>query len=182
MPKYVAFIRGINVGSKWVKMAALIKSFETLGAENIETYVQSGNVVFDFKKTTQSALQNLIQARILKDFKFEVPVLVKTADEIKKTIRGNPFVKQKGVDLTKLHVTFLDQKPAKAGLAKLEVLPTRNDEYVLVGTEIYLQCPINYGETKLSNTAIEKALEVQATTRNWKTVNAVFEMISCGES
>ena len=91
-------------------------------------------------------------------------------------VAGNPFLKQSGVELAKLHVTFLDKTPTRPALDKLDALAGSRDQYVLAGSEIYLHCPINYGETKLSNTAIEKVLGVGATTRNWKTVTTLHEM------
>jgi uncharacterized protein (DUF1697 family) len=75
-----------------------------------------------------------------------------------------------------LYVTFLAIAPPKPALEKLDALAGTRDEYRWVGREIYLHCPINYGETKLSNTAIEKTFSVGATTRNWKTVTVLCEM------
>jgi uncharacterized protein (DUF1697 family) len=73
-------------------------------------------------------------------------------------------------------VTFLARAVEKPALEKLDALAGTRDQYRLVGREIYLHCPVNYGETKLSNKAIEKVLTVGATTRNWKTVTALYEM------
>jgi uncharacterized protein (DUF1697 family) len=93
-----------------------------------------------------------------------------------KIVAGNPFLKQKGIDLTKLHVTFLAEAPSKPAPGKLDVLAGTRDQYRLVKQEIYLHCPVNYGKTRLSNTAIEKALSVGATTRNWNTVTTLCAM------
>jgi uncharacterized protein (DUF1697 family) len=107
-----------------------------------------------------------------------VRVTVRSASELEGVIAGNPFLKQKGVDVTKLHVTFLAKAVAEPALDKLDALAGTRDQYRLIGREIYLHCPINYGETKLSNNAIEKVLAVGATTRNWKTVTTLQEMAS----
>jgi len=105
-----------------------------------------------------------------------VTVVVRSASEMTKIVAGNPFLKQKGLDITKLHVTFLGDVPSKPAPEKLDALAGTRDQYRLAKQEIYLHCPINYGQTRLSNTAIEKALSVSATTRNWKTVTTLHEM------
>ncbi len=84
----------------------------------------------------------------------------------------NPFLRQKGIDASKLHVTFLERSPVKPDIERLDKLAGTRDEYRLAKSEVYLHCPVNYGQTKLSNTAIEKVLG-PATTRNWNTVTTL---------
>jgi len=91
-------------------------------------------------------------------------------------IQNNPFVTQAGVDSTKLHVTFLSQAPASSAVQTLGKLPAGGDQFRHSRKAIYLYCPGGYGETKLSNNAFEKLLSVRATTRNWKTVNTLYQM------
>jgi uncharacterized protein (DUF1697 family) len=109
-----------------------------------------------------------------------VTVVVRSAAEMATIVAVNPFLKQKGVDPSKLHVTFLDSAPVRPARDKLDALAGTRDQCRMAGREIYLHCPLNYGETKLSNTAIEKALGVGATTRNWKTVTALQAMAGPG--
>jgi uncharacterized protein (DUF1697 family) len=177
MPSYVAMLRGINVsGSKPVKMEALRALFEALGFKNIRTYVQSGNVVFEAKERAAAPLGPKIVARIKRDFGFDVPVLVLGAAELARVVEENPFLKQRGVDPTKLHVTFLAAAPAAAGLKKMEGVTSGRDAFRCLGTTIYLVCPDGYGNTKLSNNTFERALAAPATTRNWKTVTTLAAM------
>jgi uncharacterized protein (DUF1697 family) len=179
MPSYVAMLRGINVGgSKPVKMEALRASFEALGFKNVRTYVQSGNVVFEAKERAAAPLVPKLVAQIKRDFGFDVPVLVLAAAELARLVDENPFVKQRGVDPTKLHVTFLAGAPAAAGLKKMEGVSSGRDSFRCVGQTIYLACPDGYGNTKLSNNAFERALGAPATTRNWKTVTTLAAMSS----
>ena len=179
MPNYVAMLRGINVsGSKPVKMDALRVSFEALGFKNVRTYVQSGNVVFEAKERAAAPLGPKIVARIKRDFGFDVPVLVLGAGELARVVEENPFLKQRGVDLTKLHVTFLAAPPVVAGLKKMEGVSSGRDAFRCLGTTIYLLCPDGYGNTKLSNNAFERALGAAATTRNWKTVTTLAALAS----
>src|SRR5512146_2736815 len=104
MPSYVAMLRGINVGgSKMIKMEALRASFEALGFTNVRSYVQSGNVVFTAKDRTAAPLGPKIAARIKRDFGFDVPTMVLSAEALARVVEENPFAGQKGVDPTKLH-------------------------------------------------------------------------------
>lgn len=179
LPSYVAMLRGINVsGSKPVKMDALRASFEALGFKNVRTYVQSGNVVFEAKERAAAPLGPKIAARIKRDFGYDVPVLVLGAAELGRVVEESPFVTQPGIDLTKLHVTFLAGAPAEAGLKKMEGVSSGRDVFHCRGQTIYLVCPDGYGTTKLSNNAFERALGVPATTRNWKTVTTLAALAS----
>jgi uncharacterized protein (DUF1697 family) len=174
MPSYVAMLRGINVsGSKMIKMEALRAMFEALGFENVRTYVQSGNVVFQAKERAAAPLGAKIAARIKRDFGFDVPTLVLGARELARVVEENPFLSESGVDPSKLHVTFLHAKPGAAGLKKMAGVSSGRDRFRCLGTSIYLVCPDGYGRTKLSNNVFERALAVGATTRNWKTVTAL---------
>lgn len=183
MPVYIALLRGINLaGHNSIRMAELACSFEALGFKQVKTYIQSGNVVFNANKTAPATLSKQIEAKILAEFGLTVYVLTKTAEELKRAIEHNPFVKERGIDLTRLHVTFLSAVPAESGLNKVKSWRVEPDRFSSCGCEIYLHCPEAYGTTKLSNAALEKALEVRATTRNWRTVNKLYEMVlECGQ-
>jgi uncharacterized protein (DUF1697 family) len=177
MPTYVAMLRGINVGSgKIVKMERLRASFEALGLNGVRTYVQSGNVIFESEKNSATELSRKIEEKIRGDFGFAVSVLLKTAKEIGQTVSDNPLVKEKGIDHSKLHVTFLSDAPPKTAVKALEPLATGRERFRILNREIYLYCPDGYGRTKLSNNAIEKKFSVVATTRNWRTVNTLLDM------
>jgi uncharacterized protein (DUF1697 family) len=175
MTAYVALLRGVNVGGNTLKMSWLREACEEIGLKDVQTYVQSGNLVFS-SRLSAAKLEQSLKELIDRQTRLPVSVTVRSAAELEGVIAGNPFLKQKGIDLTKLHVTFLAKAVAKPALDKLDALAGTRDQYRLTRREIYLHCPINYGETKLSNNAIEKALAVGATTRNWKTVTALREM------
>jgi len=151
---------------------------EGLGFRNVDTYIQSGNIVFQTATENPPALSKHIDEAILQSFGFDSPVIVRTSKEMRNVIANNPFLKEKGIDSSKLHVTFLSETAQKGSVKKLESLATSQDRFHLAAREIYLHCPSGYGRTKLSNNAIEKALLVKATTRNWKTTNTLFEMVS----
>jgi uncharacterized protein (DUF1697 family) len=178
---YLALLRGINVGGNTLKMDWLRDACEQLGLGDVRTYVQSGNIVFTSSLGAAKLAQTL-KATVDAKTRLPVTVVVRSAAELAKVAAGNPFLKQRGVDVTKLHVTFLAKpaKPAKAALERLDALAGGRDEYRITGGEVYLHCPINYGETKLSNAAIEKVLGVGATTRNWKTLTTLLGMAEAG--
>src|SRR5580704_7494693 len=95
MPTYVAMLRGINLGPhKRVKMEALRKSFESIGLKNVQTYIQSGNVVFQAGKTSIAALRKKIEEQITSDFGFSSLTILRSQDEFGKVIKMNPFLKQ----------------------------------------------------------------------------------------
>jgi uncharacterized protein (DUF1697 family) len=172
-------LRGINVsGQKIIKMEKLRASFEKLGFGRVRTYVQSGNVIFETSKTSSGILSKTIEGKVLGDFGSSVPVVLRSSDEMKKIASDNPFLKDRGIDHSKLQITFLSELPAKAALGKLDSLSALPDQFRTKGREVYVHCPNGYGRTKLSNTTFEKLLSVQATTRNWKTVKTLVEMLS----
>jgi uncharacterized protein (DUF1697 family) len=177
MLTYVALLRGINLGpSKRVKMDALRKSFESLGLKSVQTYIQSGNVVFKAGKTSSAALRKKIEARITSDFGFSSLTILRSRDELGKIVEMNPFVKQHGASPEKLHVIFLAETPEPAVLKQLEGLTKAPDESCCLGQEIYLHLPNGYAHSSLLHNSLERKLLTLATTRNWRTVSNVYQM------
>jgi len=177
MMTYIAMLRGINVGrGKMVKMERLRTLFAGLGFGEVKTYVQSGNVVFQAERKSSAELTRTIEAKIQRDFGFIVPVLIKTSKELAQIVRANPLLRVKGIDVSKLHVTFLSDAPPKTATKVLEDLATTRERFRILNREIYLYCPDGYGNSKLTNNTIEKKFSLVATTRNWRTVSALLEM------
>ena len=177
MPIYISMLRGINVGAhKRMKMDQLRASFETLGFQQVKTYIQSGNVIFKTTKVSPALLSERIEKRIFADFRFPVSVLTRTADEMAKAIEDNPLVKKRGIDQEKLHVMFLSDAPAAAALTKLAALTAAPDQSCCLGKEIYLYLPNGTAESSLMKNQLDRVLSVVTTTRNWRTVNALHKM------
>jgi uncharacterized protein (DUF1697 family) len=177
MPIYIALLRGINVGgNKQIKMDQLRKSFEALGLDQVATYIQSGNVVFQASKVSPSSLSRKIEERILGDFGHSVSVILRTADELKQTIANNPFLKDRGIEPTKLHVMFLSNVPASSALEKLETMTMKPDRSCCLGKEIYLYLPNGTSQSTLMKTPLDRVLSVVTTTRNWNTANQLLQM------
>jgi uncharacterized protein (DUF1697 family) len=176
METYVALLRGINLGSRnRVSMPDLRELFLGLGSEDVETYVQSGNVVFKSPVRGAAKLTAAIEQRIADDLGLDVTVLLRTKKQLAKILDGNPFAKG-AKDPTKVHVTFLAAKPPAARVRGLDPKYGEPDEFRVVGPDVYLQTPGGYGRSKLSNAYFERHLGVAATTRNWKTVTKLAEL------
>lgn len=172
---YAALLRGINLGARnKVSMAELKELFEALGAEGIETYLRSGNVVFTSAMGAQK-LRGAIEQSISRELGLDVTVLLRTHSQLDKLVAGNPFARR---DPATLHVTFLAGAPDRARVKALGKGGFEPDELSVAGEHVYLHCPNGYGRSKLSNAFFERELDVAATTRNWKTVTALAGLAS----
>jgi len=175
MAKYVALLRGVNVGQNMLRMERLRELCAEIGLNEARTYLQSGNLVFQGRGPA-AAWSKALQKRLAGETRLPVSVMVRSAEEMARVLEKNPFVGQTGIDVAKLHVTFLQLAPEKSAVEKLKSIAAGADEFRWDGTEIYLYCPGGYGETKLSNGACERLLGMRATTRNWRTVTKLCEM------
>jgi len=181
MNTFISMLRGINVsGQKKIRMVELSSLYESLDLVNIKTYVQSGNVVFDSVEQDALKLSQLIEAQIEQTFGYTVPVFVRDTHDFQRVIDSNPFLNERNEDPTKFHVTFLYHLLSKSSLKNLTISGDEVDEFFVGEKEIFLFCPNGYGRTKLSNNFLEKKLNMPATTRNWKTVNALYKMAKEG--
>ena len=170
MTTYFSILRGINVGGfRMIKMDALKQLYTDHGFQNCQTYIQSGNVVFQCDKTDIKTLEKKITAAIIEKFSYEVPVIILEVDELKQIIANNPFLNDKTKDIAHLHVTFLSEIPEPMNVSKIINADYQPDEFQLIDKAIYLYCPESYSKSKLTNGFFEKKLKVIATTRNWKT-------------
>lgn len=177
MPTYISILRGINVsGKNLIKMDALKKMYEALHFKNIQTYIQSGNVIFSTQSNSVKSLETKIANQIKKEFGFDVPVIVLTAEKLLEIIQQNPFTKDKQKDISLLHVTFLADSPKEIDKKGIEEKRSAGEEIEFSKNAIYLFCPVGYGQTKLNNNFLENKLKVKATTRNWKTVSELLKL------
>lgn len=177
MKTYISLLRGINVsGQKKILMAELKSLYESLGFKNVQTYVQSGNVVFENEEQDAETLRKSIETKIEANYGFSVPVLISTRDDFLRLIESKHFRKERSENPTRVMVTFLFDYPEQTRLIELSIPENDTCEFVIADQEIFLFCPDGYGRSKLSNNFFEKKLDVIATTRNWKTVNALYKM------
>ena len=184
MKTFISLLRGVNVsGQNKIRMPELKGVYESMGLVNVETYIQSGNVLFDTSDQEPVPLAAAIEAGINRSFGTSVQVLLRDAALLKRILTGNPFINQRLEHSEKLHVTFLSAQPSGSALSSLPPQAETDhpgagnvDEFLVNGKEIYLFCPNGYGRTRLSNNFFERKLHVSATTRNWKTVNALYTL------
>ena len=178
MQTFISILRGINVsGQKKILMAELKSLYESLKFKDVITYIQSGNVLFKTsKQLSDIALAAKIEKAICKKYGFEVPVIIRSKDEIKRIISDNALLKKNNIDEKRCYVTFLSEIPAKKNIESIKSDNYLPDQFIISGKEIYLYIPVSYGETKLSNNFFEKKLKVTATTRNWNTVKKLSEL------
>ncbi len=179
MAKYISILRGINVGgNRKILMKDLKSLYDGLGFLKVETYIQSGNVVFESDlKLSNADLEVKIEQAIIETFGFDVPVIIRTADEWVKSIVNNPFWKEKDVDIDRLHLTCLKEVPSQELLEKIKLFQFMPDRYEIIGKDVFIFCSAGYGTSKLTNPFFESKLKVSATTRNWKTVMKLHEMV-----
>jgi len=173
MSTYIALLRGINVsGQKKIKMAELRQLLSDAGLKQVQTYLQSGNVVFQSKVIADEAAQKIEQC-IRDHYGYAVQVMLKTPGEMQQIVTENSFKNQ---DTKLLYVTFLAETPDADQLEKLQAGDYSPEAFVVKGSVVYIFAVNGYGRAKLNNNFLEKKLKVAATTRNCKTVNALLEM------
>ncbi|OGU64379.1 MAG: hypothetical protein A2W30_04350 [Ignavibacteria bacterium RBG_16_36_9] len=177
MTKFIVLLRGINVsGQKKIKMSDLKSLFEDLNFTNVQTYIQSGNVIFESKTDDLKSLVGKIEKKIKEKFSFDVKVILKTFAELEYILNNNLFLKKQKANSDFAYVTFLSEEPSTISIKKLKEINYNPEEYFIVSKTIYVFLPNGYGRAKLNNNFFESKLKVMATTRNWKTVNKLYEL------
>lgn len=182
--KYVALLRGINVGGKnMIKMETLRATVGSLGFENVKSYINSGNLIFDCKDPhvskgdilVESELAVRIHDAIAQDFGFDISVMVRSMAEIEEIIANNPFEGQFENDKD-LHVFFLREALSKDQEALLLANESENELFGVRGREIFYLLRISIVDSVLGKGFIDKKLKIPATARNWRTVKKIADL------
>jgi len=155
-------------------MAELRHSLGVLGYQNLQTYIQSGNLLFESSKDDVRVLEKEIKANILQDFAFDVPVLVRTVSQLEMILHRNPFLGK--AENNNLYFVLLHTRPVQSNVNGFNQLQFENEDFHVTGDCVYLNCYAGYGKAKLSNNLIEKKLGVTATARNLKTMTKMLEL------
>jgi uncharacterized protein (DUF1697 family) len=159
-------------------MKALAAMAEKAGAQDVQTYIQSGNLVFKAEAAAAKALPAKLGAAIAKGFGFEVPLILRSGEELAALAKRNPFLK-KGADLKSLHLGFLADKPRAAQIKSLDKARCAPGEaFEVLGSEVYFHFPLGLAKTKLTNAYFDSKLSSTMTVRNWNTVLKLVEMTS----
>jgi uncharacterized protein (DUF1697 family) len=176
MVTFAALLRAVNVsGQNRIPMAELRRALGSLGLARVQTYLQSGNVVFAAQGGDPGGHAAAIHGLIKREFGHDVPVLVLTAAELAQAAAENPFVSI-AADEKALHVTFLFAPADADGFVGRDLPAQEGERAQRAGPVIYLYLPHGYGRTKLNNAYFERVLGTSATTRNWRTVLALGAM------
>jgi len=172
---YVALLRGINVGGSGVlPMKDLRATLEQLGCTDVQTYIQSGNVVCRSPVPKADQLASRLADAITRRHGFTPGVMVLTRQELERAVRSNPFPEAEG-EPKSLHLFFLAEPSRKPDREGLSGLAAKGERYALKGKVLYLHAPAGFGISKLAARA-ERLLGVPATARNWRTVSTLLEM------
>lgn len=171
MPKYVAFLRAINVGGHTVKMDYLRSLFEGLGFANVETFIASGNVIFDSTSRSTKALEKKIEACLESKLGYAVGTFIRSTAELAAIAEYKPFsASELNTVGHTLYLGFLAAEPSDAAKAKLRLLATKVDDFHLNGREVYWLSRKKFGESEISGAILAKTLGMPTTLRNSTTV------------
>ncbi|WP_350286335.1 DUF1697 domain-containing protein [uncultured Croceitalea sp.] len=173
MQTFIVFLRGINVsGQKKMKMAKLKEILSENGFQNVQTYIQSGNLILSTKWDKETVAQK-IKDIITDNFGFEVPILVLTAEVVNQMLEACPYAK---LEDKKRYFTLLYEQADAKMVADFEALSYENEDFSVTENCVYLYCKNGAGKAKLSNNVIEQKLKVTATTRNLNTMRKMLEL------
>lgn len=180
MGTYVVLLCAVNVGGTGkLPMADLRRLLGDLGYRNVETYIQSGNAVFDAPGKAAAVRKAVAQA-LEQHMGAPVGVILRTHEELSRVIAANPFAAEAAADGARVHVGFMTGTAAHGAQAGLEAIvakyPARRDRFHLAGDTLYLHLPDGAAETKFTTQALNRVLGVASTGRNWNTVCKLHAM------
>lgn len=173
MNTYIALFRGINVGGNNIlPMKNLVTILEEMGYQKIQTYIQSGNVVFQTKKTQTDKIAEEISAKILERQGFNPKILLLGIDKFQDAIDNCPYKTDEGKTL---HFYFMETLPENPNLEKLNTIKSETEQYKIKSKVFYLYAPDGIGRSKMA-AKVEHILGVPTTARNWNTVSKLISL------
>lgn len=172
MPKYIAFLRAINVGGHTVKMDHLTKLFEGLGFSSVETFIASGNVIFETTAKNTATLEKKIAEHLEKSLGYPVDTFLRTIQEVAEIEKRSPFTAKGKED--SVYVAFLHEAPNAAATSALMALKNKANDFAILEREIYW-LRLNKEDPLFLKNPLEKVLKLSATMRNMTTVRKLCE-------
>jgi uncharacterized protein (DUF1697 family) len=176
MTALIALLRGVNLGNRRMSMEQLRTLLEGLGLRDVQTYIQSGNAVFRAQERGLPKLPRRIEEAIEREFGFQSDVILRTAAEVSGVIARNPFAGRSEIVPGKLLVWFLAADPGDEVRNRVLAIPAAPEEVRVDRRELYIYFPNGQARPKLSMAAVERALNLPGTGRNWNTVLKLLEM------
>jgi uncharacterized protein (DUF1697 family) len=175
MTVIVSLLRGVNLAShRRLKMDELRKVYDSLGLQNVQTLLQSGNVIF--KTKADPRLAKRIEDAIEKTFGFHSDVILRTSAELREVIARNPFAKRPGIEPSKFLVWFLAADPGSEAREKVLQIKTEPEEMRIADRELYIYYTNGMARPKIPMALIERTLKTVGTGRNWNTVTKLLEI------
>ena len=175
MTRTIAFLRAINVGGHTVKMEDLRAIFEELGFSNVETFIASGNVIFESSAKDLKLLEKKIAAQLHKSLGYEVATFICTDAELARVATHQAFPQSQVDAAAAFNVAFLSDALDESSKRKLMALATDIDSFSAHGREVYWLCKKKQSESKFSNAVLEKTLGINSTLRGMNTVRKMAE-------
>jgi uncharacterized protein (DUF1697 family) len=167
----IAFLRAVNVGGHTIRMADLRASFEGLGFGSVETFIASGNVVFESPESDEEKLERVIERGLEADYGYPIETFIRPLAELAEIAARDPFDRiDPANDGRSVFVAFLDRRPTEAAIKRLTALATDDDAFAVVGREAYWLRQGGIGTSKFSSGFLEKTLGMPATLRGLPTV------------
>lgn len=178
MQSYISFLRGVNMtGYNSIKMADLSKLYFDIGYTDIQTYIQSGNVIFgDKSETPLPEIEQKIEMEILARFNYVIPAMVRTIKEVSLLLTRNPYLSEENFDAAKMAVIFLHETPSDTQINKVININYPPDKFLISGKEIFIYCPNGFGNTKIYTNFFERKMGATGTARNWKTITSILQI------
>jgi uncharacterized protein (DUF1697 family) len=175
LAQHIVLLRGINLGSRnRVAMPALRDTLEAAGLADVRTYLQSGNLVLA-SSANADAVARKVQRVIAKEFDLDIAVVTRTRAQLAKVVERNPLAKV-AKDPKRYQVSFLDAKPSREVVRRLEEAAATDERVVVHGREIYAWHPRTIARSRLWALLAGQKLGVTATARNWTTVTKLLEL------
>ncbi|HNU09353.1 MAG TPA: DUF1697 domain-containing protein [Pyrinomonadaceae bacterium] len=172
--KYIALLRGVNVGGKIVKMERLRTVLADAGLRDVKTYIQSGNVVFESDEHDSVSARALVESVMEREF-FPTPVMIRTRDELVDAVKSNPFANE-DFNEKMFHIAFMNDELPKDKVELLMAQECETESFAVRGREIYCFLRAGVADSTLGKRFLETKLKVSATSRNWRTIGKILEL------
>jgi len=176
MTTFIALLRGINVsGHNMIPMVGLRELCSGLGYDQVATYIQSGNVVFTGAGKA-AAVESILEEAIEKQFGFNIPVIVRMAEQWPSYLKGNPFPELSEREPNHVLMGLSKARPAKGAVAALRERATAGEQIEMVGDALWIYFADSIARSKLSPAVLDRLVGSSVTARNWRTVQQLASM------
>ena len=170
MAKYIAFLRGLNIGGHRIKMTDLCAHFESLGLANAESFIASGNIIFETRSANTATLEKKIEAHLHKSLGYVVTTFIRSVPEVVAIAKYKPFKDGVLKSAKVLNVGFLAEPPGANAIAALMKHRSADDDFHLNGREVYWACKTGQSESAFFRVGFEKVFKTRVTVRNVNTI------------